>query len=59
MKKNKKKANRNLTVYQSRQPLYPNAADANYVTRKLLDIATAIASGMGLVTAMVFLITLT
>jgi len=59
MKHNKKRTNRNLTVYQSSQPMYPNAADKNYITRKLLDIATAIASGMGLVTAMVFLITLT
>lgn len=54
-----RKKNHNLTVYKSNAPMYPNAADTNYVTRKLLDIATAIASGMGLVTAMVFLITLT
>ena len=55
----KTKRNRNLTVYHPRPPMYPNAADANYVTRKLLDIATAIVSAMGLVTAMIFLITLT
>ena len=54
-----KKKNPNLTLYKSQAPMYPNAADSNYVTRKVLDIATAIASGMGLVTAMVFLITLT
>lgn len=55
----KTKRNHNLTVYQTRQPMYPNAADTNYVTRKLLDIATAIASTVGLVTAMIFLIALT
>lgn len=54
-----KKKNRNLTIYKAHAPMYPNAADANYVARKLLDVATAIASGMGLVTAMVFLVTLT
>jgi len=54
-----KKKNRNLTIYKAHAPMYPNAADANYVSRKLLDVATAIASGMGLVTAMVFLVTLT
>ena len=53
-----KKKNRNLTIYRAEAPLYPNAADKQYVTRKILDIATGIASGMGLVTAMVFLITL-
>ena len=41
------------------KPKYPNAASNAYVTRKILDIATAVASGMGLVTAMIFLITLT
>jgi hypothetical protein len=55
----KEKRNQHLTVYQSRQPMYPNAADTNYVTRKLLDIATAIVSTMGLITAMIFLIALT
>ena len=54
-----KKKNRNLTIYRSNAPAYPNAADAQYVTRKILDIITGIASGMGLVTAMVFLVTLT
>ena len=54
-----KKKNRNLTIYRAEAPLYPNAADKQYVTQKILDIATGIASGMGLVTAMVFLVTLT
>ena len=57
MKQTKK--NSNLTVYRSCQPQYPNAADKNYINRKLLDIATAIVSGMGFITAMVFLIALT
>ena len=54
-----KKKNRNLTIYRGNGPAYPNAADTQYVIRKALDIAMGIASGMGLVTAMVFLITLT
>lgn len=57
MKKIKK--NHHLTVYQPHQPMYPNSADTNYVVRKLLDIATAIASAVGLITAMIFLIALT
>lgn len=53
-----KKRNPNLKVYHN-QPKYPNAASTSYVTRRILDIATAVASGMGLITAMIFLITLT
>lgn len=49
---------RNLTVYKPRQPIYPNAADDRYFARKALDILTAIVSGMGLITAMLFLVTL-
>ena len=48
----------NLKLYKASAPMYPNAADTNYIARKLLDIATALVSGMGLVTAMIFLITL-
>ena len=54
-----KKKNPNLSIYRANAPQYPNAADNQYVIRKILDIATGIASGMGLVTAMIFLITLT
>lgn len=54
-----KKRNSNLTVYRRPEPRYPNAASSSYVNRRILDIVTAIASGMGLVTAMLFLITLT
>ena len=54
MKKNKYP---HLKVVQY-QPMYPNAAGPQYYRQKALDIATAIISGMGLVSAMVFLITL-
>lgn len=54
-----KKRTRNLSVYRPREPLYPNAADTGYFTRKLLDILTAVVSGIGFTTAMVFLVTLT
>lgn len=47
-----------LTVYRSRQPRYPGAADDQYFTGKALDILTAVVSGMGLITAMLFLATL-
>lgn len=47
-----------LRIVQSRQPRYPNAADPNYFTRKALDVMTAIASGFGLFTAMIFLVTM-
>ena len=55
--KNKKKY-RHLTVVNSKQPMYPNAADHNYFTRKALDVLTAIASGFGLFSAMIFLVTM-
>jgi len=55
----KKKIKRSqLKVVKSRRPMYPNAADASYFTRKALDICTAIVSGMGMITAMAVLITL-
>lgn len=55
--KNKKKY-RHLTVVNPKQPMYPNAADHNYFTRKALDVLTAIASGFGLFSAMIFLVTM-
>lgn len=56
MKKNQNKVtNRPTTV---RQPAYPNAADDRYFAGKALDLLTAIVSGMGLVSAMLFLVTL-
>lgn len=47
-----------LTVHKSRAPMYPGAADDRYFAEKALNILTAIVSGMGLVTAMLFLVTL-
>ena len=46
-----------LRIYKS-EPMYPNAADHNYFAQKALDVMTAIVSGMGFVTAMLFLVTM-
>lgn len=56
MKKTKK--NSHLTVYRSNQPAYPNAADNRYFATKALNVMTAIVSGMGFVSAMLFLVTM-
>ena len=56
MKKRKNSAN--LRVVRTDRPMFPNAADANYFRSKALDLCTAIVSGMGMVTAMVVLVTL-
>lgn len=55
--KNHKK-NRNLTVVKSSQPAYPNAADHNYFANRALNVVTALVSGMGFVSAMLFLVTM-
>lgn len=55
--KNKKKYSY-LSVVNSKEPIYPNAADNSYFARKALDAATAIASGFGLFSAMIFLVTM-
>ena len=47
-----------LTIYKPKQPIYPNAADASYFSGKLLDFLTAVACGVGLISAMAFLITI-
>ena len=47
-----------LTVCKPRTPMYPGAADDRYFADKALDILTAIVSGMGMITAMLFLLTL-
>lgn len=39
-------------------PTYPNQAEPSYYTQKLLDIATGIASGVGLFISILFLATL-
>ncbi len=43
---------------KQRQPLYPNAADSSYFVEKAVNIVTAIVSGMGFVSGMLFLLTL-
>lgn len=53
-----KKHHHHLSVVKSSQPMYPNAADHNYFAQKALDIITAIISGMGFATAMIFLVTM-
>lgn len=47
-----------LTVYQSGQPKYPNAADNSYFAAKALNVMTALVSGVGFVSAMLFLVTM-
>ena len=55
----KKKTNYSyLRVVNTKAPRYPNAADHNYFARKALDAAMAIASGFGLFSAMIFLVTM-
>lgn len=55
--KNKKNYS-HLRIVETREPRYPNAADHNYFARKALDVMTAIASGFGLFSAMIFLVTM-
>lgn len=55
--KNSKKYH-HLSVYKSNRPAYPNAADNRYFAEKALDALTAIVSGLGFITAMLFLITM-
>ena len=40
------------------QPAYPNAADNRYFAQKSVEILGAILSGMGIMTAMMFLVIL-
>ena len=53
-----KKVNRNLYIYKPAQPAYPGAADNRYFAQKALNVLTAIVSGMGFVSAMLFLVTM-
>ena len=50
--------NNNHPTGKTRGPAYPNAADERYFRTKALDLLTAIVSGMGLISAMLFLVTL-
>ena len=54
----KKKNSTYLRVVNSKEPIYPNAADHAYFARKALDVVTAIASGFVLFSAMIFLVTM-
>lgn len=49
---------RHLTIVNSKPPRYPNAADHNYFAQKALNVMTAIVSGFGLFSAMIFLVTM-
>ena len=53
-----KKQNAHLTVVKQYQTMYPNAADRNYRTARALNVVTAVVSGMGFISAMVFLVTM-
>lgn len=55
---NSKKKYNHLRIVNSQEPRYPNAADNHYFAQKALDIMTAIASGLGLFSAMIFLVTM-
>lgn len=37
---------------------YPNAADRSYFTEKILDGITSVVTGMGIITILLFLITM-
>ena len=54
----KRNSYRHLRIVRSEEPLYPNAADHHYFAQKALDVMTAIVSGMGFVSAMLFLFTM-
>lgn len=53
-----KKTYSHLQLVKTPAPKYPNAADHNYFARKALDVMTALASGFGLFSAMIFLVTM-
>lgn len=55
---NHKKKYSHLKIVKSSQPMYPNAADHHYFARKALDVMTAVVSGFGLFSAMIFLVTM-
>lgn len=55
--KNKKKYS-HLTLVKAHEPAYPNAADPNYFAERVLNVVTALASGMGFISAMIFLVTM-
>jgi len=58
MKKYKKKYSHLSVVYPNYRRPYPNAADPQYFIDKLVDGALAVATSMGTVTIIFFLMTL-
>lgn len=54
----RKSSHANLTLYVSSYPKYPGGANRRYFLEKAVNIITAIVSSMGLITAMLFLLTL-
>lgn len=54
----KKKKNPYIVRTQPNYPTYPNEADVNYYTQKLLDIVTGIICGCGLIVSLLFLVTI-
>jgi hypothetical protein len=55
--KNKKKYS-HLTLVKAYEPAYPNAADHNYFAQRVLNVVTAVVSGLGFISAMGFLVTM-
>ena len=53
----KKHNNTRSKLYIYRRP-YPNAADPSYFLNKLVDTMLAVVTGMGTVSALLFLITM-
>lgn len=49
---------KHYTCSSNRQPMYPGAADASYFTEKALEILTAVISGAGALSIMLFLVTM-
>ena len=58
MKKNTRKYSHLSVVYPHYEKPFPNAADPQYFLDKLIDGALAVATGMGALTIMFFLVIL-
>lgn len=52
-----RKIRRYANDYRHSRP-YPNAAESSYFQEKLLDRITSIVTGMGIITLLIFLITM-
>ena len=53
----KKNKNRRSNLYVYRRP-YPNAAEPSYYLNKVIDVMLAVATGMGTITTLFFLVTI-